>query len=125
MRGAGQMTPVDRTRGSHAPNDRCGLRCRSETELQVEGEVPFGLVWRDREGKRLDEGIPAVGKSMRYTVDHGGKVPREPREAPSEEDTTIYSLDEVPDQVDSAWWRKYGHNFEFKGTRLVLNNAMG
>lgn len=40
-------------------------------------------------------------------------------------DDIIYSLDEVPDFVDAKWWRKYGHNFRFKGksNRVVLKSV--
>jgi hypothetical protein len=52
---------------------------------------------------------------------HGLREPHGPID--EEEDTTLYSLDEVPAEVDSAWWQKYGHNFEFKGMRAMLKKA--
>ncbi|MFH2002991.1 MAG: HNH endonuclease signature motif containing protein [Planctomycetota bacterium] len=42
-----------------------------------------------------------------------------------EEETKIYSLDEVPDYIDSEWWRKHGHNFQFQGrsNRIFLKSS--
>jgi hypothetical protein len=102
--------------------------------LQVEGEAPHGLRWFDREGRAIDTRLTADNKTIYYTLEsdrftmesgqndpRGSSGSREPTK--EEEDSTIYSLDEVPDEVDSAWWRKYGHNFEFKGKRLMLKKA--
>ena len=37
-------------------------------------------------------------------------------------DTTLHSLDEVPDEVSAGWWQAHKHNFVFKGNRVFLKS---
>jgi hypothetical protein len=85
--------------------------------LLVKGNAPHGLQWFDADGEPLGgrEKTKELAR-FEYTTrqDTGSHIPGRT------DNTTIYSLDEVPSEIDSAWWRKYGHNFEIKGKRLVL-----
>ena len=115
----------------------CG-RCHSllhDGLLQVKGDAPYGLKWTASDGADLSEssnclsGVAAFPEKPSYKIDTTHSDPRGSNGtgivpgAPYE-DTTIYSLEEVPDQVDSAWWRKYSHNFDLKGRRLVLKKRL-
>ena len=64
-------------------------------------------------------GCPPFPRQMCLTVSCGGAASSNP----SYEDTTIYSLDEVPDMISREWWKKYGHNFRFEGNRLLLKHS--
>ncbi|MHC4943231.1 MAG: HNH endonuclease [Planctomycetota bacterium] len=86
--------------------------------MQVEGCAPHDLIWRGPEGKSLE--APWDG-----ALPGGQYVPRgTPSDATAVEDESILSLDQIPDSIDSAWWRRHGHHFEFKGRRLKLKNAL-
>jgi hypothetical protein len=101
--------------------------------LAVEGKAPHGLCWNDPQGKATKTRLTDEDEVRRYTLEPGQDDPRGSygsrgsfgslKSIEEEEDTTIYSLDEVPAEVDSAWWQKYGHNFEFKGMRAMLKKA--
>ncbi len=80
--------------------------------LSVKGNAPYGLKWLGSDGKRLGR-KEMNSEPVRLAYSKKGNVAQE---------ATIYSLDEVPSEINSAWWRKYGHNFEIKGKRLVLKS---
>ena len=115
-------------------------RCHSlihEGYLQVEGIAPYGLLWNGRNGKIQDGSeLEQMHERFVYGLERRACVPRGTEEergrspeasvsysGATEKDTTIYSLDQVPDRVDSKWWQKYGHNFIFKGKRAHLKHA--
>ena len=128
-------------------------RCHSlihEGLLKLEGTAPHGLRWYGADGEPLEtvdecsflEGFRKTG--LRYRTESHADTPRSaprgaPRGAQAEaslgidatrennsakvEDTTIYSLDEVPDKITHEWWQKYKHNFYFKGNRMMLKKT--
>ena len=107
--------------------------------LQVKGISPEGLEWFDGKGKPLDERLSTPGKGKKlyrkeegsgdpeWVVDHKGGVDEQRAEDHQEaledqpEDTTLTSLDQIPDKIDSAWWRKHSHNLVCRGNRFFLN----
>jgi len=97
-----------------------------EGRLIVEGEAPYRLKWKGADGRPLDELLSGMEKrKRRYRVERGVDAPRGAFQNLIEsEDTAIYSLDDIPDEIDSAWWQKHAHNFVFKGNRIVLKNAL-
>ena len=118
-------------------------RCHSlihEGLLQVEGTAPHGLRWYGAGGEPLQasDGCPlhggSQGGSSRYRTEARGDAPHdiqsdsaragEAAVVEEAEDTTIHSLDEVPDEITREWRRKYGHNFCFKGNRMMLKKTL-
>jgi len=121
-------------------------RCHSlihEGLLQVEGTAPNGLRWYGADGEPLEANVgcphleghregsarftmePRGGASSRGAqagVPPGTDVTRE-NNGEEVEDTTIYSTDEVPDEMTMEWWQKYKHNFYFEGNRMMLKKT--
>ena len=96
--------------------------------LQVTGISPEGLEWFDGKGRPLDQRMSTPGNGKkRYSKDHKGSDPRwvvdhqgvvdEHGAEDQQEDTTLTSLDQIPDKIDSAWWRKHSHNLVCRGNR--------
>ena len=76
----------------------------------------------------LDERMSAPGEDKRrYSKEHKGSDPGwvvdEQGAEVQQEDTTLTSLDQIPDRIDSAWWRKHSHNLVCRGNRFFLKNA--
>jgi len=91
-----------------------------EGALRVVGNASTGLEWLGADGDALSR---FDGGTSRVRLVFGrNSVGSDPRGF-FEKDTAIRSLDEVPDEVDSGWWKRYGHNFDLKGTRLLLKTA--
>jgi len=88
--------------------------------LQVNGDTSEGLEWLDSDGEilsRFEAGLGGVRLAVELT-----RPARTPRGA-SEEENVLRSLDEIPDHIDSAWWKKYSHNLEFRNGRLCLRSS--
>jgi hypothetical protein len=88
--------------------------------LQVKGRAPHGLVWRNADGAALESRFEARNEILEYILETEGG---DPRGSFMDEDATIHSLDDVPDEANSAWWRKFGHNFEFRGRHAILKSV--
>jgi len=100
--------------------------------LNVSGEAPLGLSWLDSNGKALksaDRTDPCAPLRYRRVVredvprgtSHGAGSGPGPGGAGMEEKAVIYSLDEIPNRVDSAWWQKHKHCFTSRGGRIFLS----
>lgn len=100
-------------------------RCHSlihEGLLRVSDRAPHGLRWSGPKGEALlgFDRQPQGRQVYEVRAPRGASTAGASRlrELPGE----IHSLDEIPDEIDTAWWRKYGHNFVIKGERLVLRS---
>ena len=96
--------------------------------MQVKGISPEGLEWFNGKGKPLDERMTTPGNGKkRYSKEHKGSDPEwvvdHQGAEDQQEDTTLTSLDQIPDRIDSAWWRKHSHNLVCRGNRFFLKNA--
>jgi len=95
--------------------------------LHISGDAPYGLRWTGPDGKKLLVGTDNEpdAKGLSYTKDKLQNVPRGASiKTNGYDDNILYSTDQVPSQVDSAWWRKYGHNFIFKGNSVLLKHSL-
>ncbi|MHC4943767.1 MAG: hypothetical protein ACYTG7_12190, partial [Planctomycetota bacterium] len=82
------------------------------------GCAPHDLIWRWPDGNPLEAPWDVALQGGQY-------VPRgTSNNAKTAEDDLILSLDQIPNSIDSAWWRRHGHLFELKGRRLKLKNAL-
>lgn len=88
--------------------------------LHVNGSAPAGLEWLGADGGAISR---FDGGASRVRLAYGRDWLASDSRGSLGEDNTIHSLDEVPDEVDSDWWKRYGHNFEIRGSRLVLKRG--
>ncbi len=91
--------------------------------LHVEGIAPYGLTWTTKNGTSVKKYVSRPPEEKVLFEKTGRKVSPQGDGDPPFEDTTIYSLDEVPDMISREWWKKYGHNFRFEGNRLLLKHS--
>jgi hypothetical protein len=84
----------------------------------VEGLASHGLRWHTANGEPLQalEGLPHLEGARRAKLRYKAIAV----DGEEQEDTTIYSLDEVPDEITLEWWAKYKHNFYFEGKHMML-----
>jgi hypothetical protein len=96
-----------------------------EGHLKVQGVAPHRLRWTGADGRLLSAPM-TLGEVKKYAMEGRRDVPRGTffEDLKQAEDTTIYSLEEIPEEIDSAWWRKHQHNFVFKGNRITLKNVL-
>jgi len=100
--------------------------CRSchslvhEGVLQVRGDASLGLKWLGADGKELSR-FDGGWRCVRLAVDRSSSKD-DPRGF-VEDDSVLRSLDEIPDHIDTAWWRKYRHNLTFRNGRLCLESG--
>jgi hypothetical protein len=87
----------------------------------VEGIAPHGLRWYGTDGEPLValDGYPHLEGVRRARMRYRAFA----ADTEQQEDTTIYSLDEVPDKITLGWWAKYKHNFYFEGKRMMLKKT--
>ena len=88
--------------------------------LHVKVSAPAGLEWLGADGDAISR---FDGGASRVRLAYGRDWLAGDSRGSLGEDSTIHSLAEVPDEVDSDWWKRYGHNFEIRGTRLVLKRG--
>ncbi len=97
--------------------------------LFVAGRAPNGLRWLSADRKPIvffasqkTRAVPEYVKEIGLTTHEAAPRGVETCEANPFGDTTIHSLDEVPDEVSAEWWQAHKHNFAFKGNRVFLKS---
>ena len=87
-------------------------RCHAlvHDELLFVSGVPGRWELRDRSGRELGDRIPERGVRLRTDSTMVESVPRR-----GDGVAVLNSVDDVPDQIDVAWWRRHEHLFEWTG----------
>jgi len=117
---------VFRSEGGATKLDNEVALCRSchslvhERVLQVSGDASFGLAWLGADGRDVSR-FEGGANGVWLAVDRS--LPENDPRGSDGDDCVLRSLDEIPDHIDTAWWRKYRHNLTFRNSRLCLNSG--
>jgi hypothetical protein len=92
--------------------------------LRVEGQAPGGFRWFGPKGETITGVLSRPNDSEAYVLFERKITPNvtnDPRGSLGVPVASeILSLDDVPDEIDTGWWKQHGHNFEIKKDRLVF-----